>query len=933
MILSLYPLEKRIEMRNKTRSAVLCRLVILGYDLLLGCIVLWQAPVCVAQGKLPKIRASQDTPLPLSRHPGDDFPLAPYLRQTPHLGKQQQLRVWSLLDQGHYNKAMALWEKSIQTLPTSQKPSAQLALAHQVLSFADDKRAYKLYQPLFISRFLQISWSAKVFMARHWLQNLRPQQAWDLLKSWPLLLPTSLRPFPSGSTSTSAQAYTQRQLREFWIAGHLLRAQAATESGHPQEARVSYQALRNTPIAIGDWLLYQQIQVLAREKNYPGVLRLANQWLRRYPNSRWRANVRLVQARALEQTGRCRQALPLYHALYRSSLSAIARPARLGHTRCLLLLQQTTRAYQQLRQMSQQYAGSWYAAQALQLWQQRFPRQDRMLLLYQKAYHAYRARDWERADSRFQTFIQRVDQQVRVYPNRRNKTRSRRRHQRKPRRQAKPSQPRLPLALYHRGQALFHRKQNLEAMRVLSRMTRQYPHHPSKRSARLLWIRAHYREVKTVQAIRYYEQFARTHAGSVLGEKALWWAAVLYAEHNAPRKSMALFQDYIRRYPESTRRHEARIKMALVSYQQGKYLDSVRLLQPILQTASRTKTRALFWTAKAYEQGKQTQKARAFLQKIRPLSDSYYAARAKERLDQQPLLATRPLPLYRFLSDDAQEKQYHTQVSHWMKQAFPETSWPVLMQRITEHPSYRRAYVFALAARWKEVRQEWNYLHSQLSHPVVKYVMARVWLAYGNPHRAMYWGQAFHNTLSTQQRRNFPTLALLRLTFPLPFPHLYTHYGAMNRVRPLLMVALTRQESLFHPQAVSGAGARGIAQIMPKEGQRLAQRWKLSNYQTKHLFRVALNLRMGATHFREYLDLHQNDVVLTLAAYNAGPHSLQRWLQQNPDLYRKDPEAFIEYGIGYRETRDYVRNCLRWYSVYRQAFSRRTGRRFLTDTP
>ena len=133
-------------------------------------------------------------------------------------------------------------------------------------------------------------------------------------------------------------------------------------------------------------------------------------------------------------------------------------------------------------------------------------------------------------------------------------------------------------------------------------------------------------------------------------------------------------------------------------------------------------------------------------------------------------------------------------------------------------------------------------------------------------------------------------------------------------------MSLTRQESLFHPQARSGAGARGIAQIMPKEGKRLARKWSIRGYRTRHLYRVALNLRMGFYHFYEYLARHNFDVALTLAAYNAGPKSLKRWLTKHPGLQKTDREAFIEYGIGYRETRRYVRNCLRWYSVYRQAF-------------
>ncbi len=102
----------------------------------------------------------------------------------------------------------------------------------------------------------------------------------------------------------------------------------------------------------------------------------------------------------------------------------------------------------------------------------------------------------------------------------------------------------------------------------------------------------------------------------------------------------------------------------------------------------------------------------------------------------------------------------------------------------------------------------------------------------------------------------------------------------------------------------------------------MAKKWGIRGFRTRHLHRVALNLRMGFYHFREYLKRHNNDVDLTLAAYNAGPRSLKRWVDKDPDLPQTDREAFIEYGIGFRETRRYVRNCLRWYSVYRYAFEK-----------
>ena len=83
---------------------------------------------------------------------------------------------------------------------------------------------------------------------------------------------------------------------------------------------------------------------------------------------------------------------------------------------------------------------------------------------------------------------------------------------------------------------------------------------------------------------------------------------------------------------------------------------------------------------------------------------------------------------------------------------------------------------------------------------------------------------------------------------------------------------------------------------------------------------------MGFFHFRDYLDRHEQQKDLTLAAYNAGPEALRRWKEKHGELVEKDRDAFLAYGIGYSETRQYVVRCLRWYRTYR--YYMRPAKRF-----
>jgi soluble lytic murein transglycosylase-like protein len=169
---------------------------------------------------------------------------------------------------------------------------------------------------------------------------------------------------------------------------------------------------------------------------------------------------------------------------------------------------------------------------------------------------------------------------------------------------------------------------------------------------------------------------------------------------------------------------------------------------------------------------------------------------------------------------------------------------------------------------------------------------------------------------------------------------------------PALLLALARVESNFRPQAVSPAGARGPMQIMPRTAAYVTGKPALAGRDRHLLHDPAVSLDVGQQYL-SYLARHEatgGDLILTLAAYNAGPGSLARWL---PSVdHRNDPLLFME-AVPNPETRAHVQRVLalawiyasrlgrgspslealasgRWpsYSAYesgRQANARRTG--------
>lgn len=86
-------------------------------------------------------------------------------------------------------------------------------------------------------------------------------------------------------------------------------------------------------------------------------------------------------------------------------------------------------------------------------------------------------------------------------------------------------------------------------------------------------------------------------------------------------------------------------------------------------------------------------------------------------------------------------------------------------------------------------------------------------------------------------------------------------------VDPDLVHAVIRVESGYDTNAVSNKGAKGLMQLIPAT----AQRFGVSNP-----FDPKQNIEAGVKHLKYLLDLFGGDLNLSLAAYNAGEHSVER---------------------------------------------------------
>jgi len=134
-----------------------------------------------------------------------------------------------------------------------------------------------------------------------------------------------------------------------------------------------------------------------------------------------------------------------------------------------------------------------------------------------------------------------------------------------------------------------------------------------------------------------------------------------------------------------------------------------------------------------------------------------------------------------------------------------------------------------------------------------------------------------------------------------------------------LSLAVSRQAGRFDPDAVSSAGARGLMQILAATAKRQARRLGLAYDVYDLTADPAFNVRLGRAFLGRLIKRYDGYYPLAIAAYNAGPGRVDRWIKRfgDPRQGAVDIIDWIEM-IPFAETRNYVQRVLEGLTVYRQ---------------
>ncbi|TNF91804.1 MAG: hypothetical protein EP297_15045 [Gammaproteobacteria bacterium] len=211
----------------------------------------------------------------------------------------------------------------------------------------------------------------------------------------------------------------------------------------------------------------------------------------------------------------------------------------------------------------------------------------------------------------------------------------------------------------------------------------------------------------------------------------------------------------------------------------------------------------------------------------------------------------------------------------------------------------RRAHELYILGRIPDARRDWYYLIKNYGDE------DRQKLAY----ISKQWGWHSQAILTIAVADYYDDLSI---RFPVLYEKELKKEARKNGLDPSWVIALVRQESAFQPDARSSAGARGLMQLMPRTSRYVARLLNKRKPKTYELYQPELNLTLGTHYLKNNMKRFGDHMVLTTAAYNAGPHRVSKWLPDNGSM---EADVWTET-IPFSETRSYVQRIMSYASIY-----------------
>jgi soluble lytic murein transglycosylase len=450
---------------------------------------------------------------------------------------------------------------------------------------------------------------------------------------------------------------------------------------------------------------------------------------------------------------------------------------------------------------------------------------------------------------------------------------------------------------YHRGMSHFRMKQYSKAVENLDLVVRSSRNEGMAEKSLFSLFQTLVRSGRREEALRIHDLFQASYPRSPFLPQALYLKASLYEDRGESDKAVSLYLAVADQFPQSSFRFPALWNAGWLRYQKKDWAAALQAWEKLKKSDPpfRWMEKALYWMGKALEKIGRMEEAEGLYQELqREYPASYYSQLVSSR-GLGPRASRGPFPVFqdRPLSSGGEmktnspgAKSIHLEKGRLLAR-LALTPWATDELEAAEEEGG------VPEEKWIEV--------SRLYRESEEYYRSNLLV------RKKFALKPLSGRSSEKER------TLYLLAYPPGNPSLINRYAQTGNLDPALLSALILEESRFQVQALSPAGARGLMQVMPQTGRQIAGELKVRRFSEEQLFDPEVNIRLGSWYFARMLEEFEGKVHLALAAYNAGPRAVRKWLAGAPS----SPEDEFVESIPYTETRNYVIRVIGSAQVYR----------------
>jgi soluble lytic murein transglycosylase len=402
-----------------------------------------------------------------------------------------------------------------------------------------------------------------------------------------------------------------------------------------------------------------------------------------------------------------------------------------------------------------------------------------------------------------------------------------------------------------------------------------------------------YRSGQTGRGAGTYERLLAEHPDAPSASEAalnLARARTDLGQFDAAREA---FQVVLTRYPDGQAAASARWELAWLEYRAGRLRDAALAFRQLSASAGSARLAGLYWAGRTLDQLGEKAASQALYRDILSRGpQGYYGILAARRVRDKP-----PTP---------------------MAAAVKLTADPVKVLRA--EPRYQKALALGSIGFDGFAILELETLGRDAAADTDRaWALGWAFADLGEAGRSLRY---LRRALGAAVEAGTPGLPsrLWQLYYPLGYADSVRSAARAAGLDPYFVAAVIREESSYDPRARSGVGAMGLMQLMPDTARDVAQDLGRPLAEISALWEPPVNIALGSRYLAR-LRARFQDPLLAVAAYNAGPHRVQRWVADRP---KADMEEFIDQ-IPFDETRAFAKRVYTSWHHYRRLYGNAGG--------